>query len=451
MKSKKIFSKKGLIISAGFLILSSIIIGFFIIKKRSSIYTYDVEKDYKYSFQQSNARIFNLSLKNGIISLPENIGDRQTSFLKVNVESTFLGKYFVPSINIIDRSSHTQYFEKGAKGVRYLNVSQFISENESEIKIETHRLSIEDQSVSLVVFDNKDAKNSKILVISPHPDDAEIAAFSFYSNKNSYIITVTAGEAGENKYDELYTNEVKQFLKKGQLRTWNSITVPMLGGIEPEHCLNLGFFDGTLQEMFRHKSEPVKGLFTNVSDINTFRKQNISSLKTGLSGKANWISLVENLEYLLKTIKPDIIVTPYPALDSHSDHKLSSIALFEAIKKSNIKNGDLFLYANHYLLNKYYPYGKTGGIISLPPNFKESVYFNSIYSYTLTPDQQNDKFLCLEANNDLRLDTEWLTSSGSIKNAFDNIKRDIKQGNDNYFNRAVRNNEMFFVIKRSVN
>ena len=424
------------------------IIAFFIIQKRSSIYPYDVSKGYEYSFTGNNTITTTmLNLKDGSISVPEKTSKQQTAFLKLNVETTFLGKYFQPSIEITRKSSFSEYLEYGAKGTRYLNISSLMSDSGSELRLEGSHISIDDQAVQLIVLENQDINKSKILVLSPHPDDAEIAAFGLYSsNQNSYIVTVTPGEAGENKYDELYKKEEKQYLKKGEVRTLNSITVPLLGGITPEHCVNLGFFDGTLQKMYNDKSTPVAGIYTNTSDINTFRKLNISSLSDSLSGKADWNSLVKNLEYLLKEIEPDIIVAPYPALDSHSDHKLSSVALFEAIKKAGIKKGKFYLYTNHYVLNEFYPYGKTGGIVSLPPNFEKDIYFDGIYSHNLSESDQIDKIFALEAHNDLRLDTEWRSTKGAIKNAYANFKRDIKGQNNSYFKRAVRSNELFFVL-----
>ena len=159
--------------------------------------------------------------------------------------------------------------------------------------------------------------------------------------------------------------------------------------------------------------------------------------------------MVGNIEYLLKEIKPDIIVTPYPALDYHKDHKLSSIALFEAIMKSGIRKGKLYLYTNHFTLNEYYPYGNMGGVISLPPNFGETIYFENIYSHPLTIDNQNDKIFALEAMNDLRLDTEWRFSGGAIKITLKKIKRDILGIENNYYKRSVRSNELFFVTEIS--
>ncbi len=443
-------ARKRLILSVVFVMIASLLtVSIYVIKNRISIYPYEVSDNYDYDFHQSNTDITDLDLKNGKVSLAEHDNINQTAFLKINIDTTFMGKYFQPGIEIIaEKRSLIHHFEHGAKGVRYLNISPLLSKDEAEIRLEGKYVSIADQTVQLLLFKNQDIKKSRILVLAPHPDDAEIAAYGLYSShKESYIITVTAGDAGANKYDEIYQNKVKQYLKKGELRTWNSITVPLLGGIPLEQSINLGFFDATLESMYKDQSSAVSGLYTHISDIATYRKQNVSSISIGLYGKSDWNSLVGNLEYLLKEIKPDIIVTPYPALDWHKDHKLSSIALFEAIKKSGIKKGKLYLYTNHFVLNEYYPYGNMGEMVSLPPDFKKAIYFDGIYSHPLSIDHQKDKIFALEAMNDLRPDTEWRFPAGAIKMAAFNIKRDIMGEEESYYRRAIRSNELFFVIE----
>lgn len=424
----------------------------YILNIRASIYPYDVTKDYIYDFSQTDATVIHLKLKKGKIDLStKHPGANHTAFLKVDVKTTLLGHYFQPSIDVAGgQESLTQYVEYGADGIRYVNISPLNFNNKPSIKLYGKHISIEDQTVELVLFKNQDAITSKILILAPHPDDAEIAAYGLYSsNKDTYIITITAGDAGDHKYNEIYQNRTAQFLKKGKLRTWNSITVPLLGGISFEQTVNMGFFDGTLETMHKDKSTPATGLYTQASDIATYRKQNISRISKGLTGTSDWHSLVSNLEYLLKKIEPDVIVTPYPALDKHKDHKFSTIALFEAIMKSNITNGKLYLYTNHFVLNEHYPYGKMNGIVSIPPNFGETFFFDSIFSHTLTMNDQKDKMLALEAMNDLRLDTEWRFSNGAINIAIRNITRDITGVDFSYFRRAVRCNELFFVTKIS--
>ncbi len=420
-------------------------------KARSEIYSYDTTKSYMYDFDQSDADIIDLDFKNTKIRLDNDDNVHRSSFLKVNVETTFMGKYLQPSIELkVGEVSFIQYFERGAKGIRYINLSSLMAKGKIEIVLEGKHISVMGDTVQLISFKNQDIKKLKILVLSPHPDDAEIAAYGVYSDSNqSYIITITAGDAGKFKYNEIYQNKVQHYLKKGELRTWDSITVPLFGGVSAEHILNLGFFDRSLIRMFKDQSKEVGGYYTDTLDINTYRKQNISSLATGLTGNSNWNSLVENLSYLLKKIKPDIIVTPYPALDTHPDHKLTTVALFEAIKASSIKDGNLYLYSNHFLYNEYFPYGKAGGTISLPPNFEDEIYFESIYSHSLSSDKQKDKLFALEAMHDLRLDTEWRFPGFPIKLAQEVIETRIMGKNKSYFKRSVRSNELFFVVKIS--
>jgi hypothetical protein len=51
--------------------------------------------------------------------------------------------------------------------------------------------------------------------------------------------------AGPHTYDEIYSDTDLHYQVKGKLRVWDSITVPMLGGVIPEHAINLGYFDNT--------------------------------------------------------------------------------------------------------------------------------------------------------------------------------------------------------------
>lgn len=472
----------------------------YVMNARMSIYPYDTTIDYNYDFNGTNAKFIDLYLKDGQFKLPLFKDTNYSVFLKIDISTTFMGQFFQPKIKLnVKKASIQEYFENGTNGCRYINLSPLISEaffesdikknpaenysndkvmkeglnnreysavtlpeehsrinsksNSIDVKMTGTRVKLKDQPIKLILFRNQEIKHSRILIIAPHPDDAEIAAFGLYStHKNTYIVTVTAGDAGTYKYDEIYSNRKNHFLKKGKIRTWNSITVPLLVGISPEQVVNLGFFDGTLETMFKVNPSTVKALYTGISNINIFRQQNISSLSNILEGEANWDSLVNNLDNLLKKIKPDIIVTPYPALDKHPDHKYASIALFEAIKKADIKSGCLYLYTNHFVINEYYPYGKMGGVISLPPIFSlpsalgDRIYFRSIYSHLLSADRQKDKIISLEAMNDLRPDTTWRFSEDIIKMAFASIKRDILGQNVSYYRRAVRNNELFFVI-----
>ncbi len=418
-------------------------------KKKNSLYPYDVTNNYIYEFEiNNNSFKLNLEVENNKVKLPEIATDWDTAFLKVNVRTNFFGRYFQPRIELSANDiTMSQYVEHGGKGIRYLNLSHFVSSGKREISLIGYNVSIKDQTAELILFKNADISKSRILLIAPHPDDAEIAAYGLYSsNKDSFIVTITAGEAGEKKYDEIYRDDISHYLKKGELKVWNSITVPLLGGIPIENTINLGYFDNTLIQMYMQKDTFAQSAQIKFSDINVFRKKNVSTLIANLHATVNWKSLVNDLQFLIDKIKPNIIVAPYPAIDSHYDHKLSTIALIEAIKKLNLMEGDLYLYTNHLVLSEFYPHGKMGSIISLPPNFSEPLYFQKIYSHFLSFDKQNDKLFALEAMNDLRLDTEWRYIRGAAKLLKMNLKKGIFGLDPSYFRRAVRSNELFFIM-----
>ena len=416
---------------------------------RSSLYTYETRRDYAYDFRGTEATIAELSLQRGRLLLPRGYGGNLTAFLKVEVDSSWRGRFFQPCIEIAGRNRAViQYLEHGASGIRYLNISSLPPDESGGLTLTGTHAVLRDQPVALVTFRSPSPIGRRMLVVAPHPDDAEIAAYGLYSdNPSAYVVTVTAGDAGPNNYDEVSLARAEQYLKKGQLRTWNSITVPLLGGIPPEQTVNLGFFDATLSAMYRDRTRPVRGRFSQVSDIATFRRQNLSTLGRSLTGRSDWNSLVANLEYLLRRIRPEIIVTPYPALDKHPDHKLSSVALFEAIRRAGITRGRLYLYTNHFVLNAYYPYGAAGSAVTLPPDLGRPLPIDTLYSHPLSPEKQVDKLFALEAMNDLRLDTEWRSPAGAVDLAAAALKREIQGKEKSYFRRAVRSNELFFVVE----
>lgn len=416
--------------------------------QRLSIYHYNVRESYHYDFSKSDAKTFTLPVNNGLINLPPIGQDYDTAILAINVKPSLLSYFLQPSIEVGNGEDHLkQVVEHGASGIRYVNLSHFLVQNAQTLNFETHFVNLAETTAQLYVFPKHEANNARILVISPHPDDAEIAAFGLYSHSQSFIATLTAGEAGKNTYNEIYQNPIAGNLKKGELRVWDSLFVPSLGSVPPERTVNLGYFDGTLEKMYSDQDRPVKSEQTGIKEVQYFRRQNVSTLLAGQTpASATWTSLVSDLAYLLDTIKPDIIVAPYPALDEHSDHKYASIALFAAIKKLNIKEGLLYLYTNHSIYNEYYPYGEKDDPISLPPNFQADPTFGSLYSHPLTAEDRRNKLFALEAMHDLRLDTKWLTPKG----AFTVFRKSLKKGlfgyDKSYFRMAVRDNELFFVL-----
>lgn len=415
--------------------------------KRDKAYIISPNQDYMYNFKDTNVQIIPLILKNLTINLNEHSIDNDTTvFLKIYVDTTKLGKYFTPKISVMYKGktlNHT--LEPYSKGIRYINLSQLNLTRGTTLKIDTTLVSLHDQAVELLIYKNPVFINKKILIIAPHPDDAEIAAFGLYSqySKNIHIVTITAGDAGNNNvYKDIYTNTKKQYLSKGKIRTLDSITVPLLGGVLPQKCINLGYFDHTLRTMHNNKLKQIKGEYTKLLDINTFRRYNVSSLLKEINASSTWPSLIHDMTTLLNKIKPDIIVTPHPKLDRHSDHIFSTEALLEALQQSSIRQGKLFLYTNHAIGSEYYPYGNMGDPITLPPVYKNTnLYFDSIYAHPLSKDVQDNKIFALEAMSDLR----FLSSKNKFKERCTDEPNIICK-DYSYLRRAVRSNELFFIV-----
>jgi len=411
-------------------------------------YKYDVTQNYQYALNTSTYQEIKTELKQGNIQFTSPQA-WDTGFIRLKVKSTLTGYFAEPFIEIIIAKHHSILtLERGVSGERYINLPVALTNQPISIKLLAHHLILRDQQTSIILFNNPIVrKHPKILVIAPHPDDAEIAAFNFYSQHDSLIVTLTAGEAGSHRYEDIYSDIKKQYQNEGKLRVWNSITVPMLGGIPPEHAINLGYFDSTLSQMFAHKNTAVNSLYTGITDVNSFRKQNISSLTPSTDGAATWTALVNDLKSILFRFQPNIIISPYPALDWHEDHKLASLALIEAIKELQLQQGQLFLYTNHLTFNNYFPYGNQGELAPIPPDFHKALYFDSIYSFSTT--DFKEKIFALDAMNDLRLDTRWLSSTGALNIFKKSFFRNILLRDQTYFRRAVRENELFFVINFS--
>jgi len=424
------------------LLISLIFISYFSLAAK---YKYDVRQDYQYAFENSHHIEVPVNISQGTFQLSsKHHGD--TGFIELNIKATLLGHFIEPSVEITaDGHTSVLSFERGAQGIRYINLP--VTHNTS-IELKGHYLTIADQAARLMLFNNPSIQpQTKILIISPHPDDAEIAAFGLYSQHNSVIVTITAGEAGPHNYDEIYTDVQQHYQAKGKLRVWDSITVPMLGGVLPEQAINLGYFDGTLPQMYAVPETPVHSLYAGISDINDFRQQNLSTLTPLSQGKATWSALVNDLKYIIQKFSPDIIVTPYPALDWHSDHKLSTRAVIDTLQQLNLQHGQLFLYTNHLSFNNYFPYGAQGELAPIPPDFTQSLYFDSLYSFS--PTKPKAKIFALEAMHDLRPDTSWLEPSGAFKLFKSALLNKLLLRDQSYFRRAVRANELFLVVNFS--
>jgi LmbE family N-acetylglucosaminyl deacetylase len=268
-----------------------------------------------------------------------------------------------------------------------------------------------------------------------------------YADRNATIVTVTVGNAGDANYEAVVEDPAEHYRVKGTLRLIDSITVPWQGGVPPERCFNLGYFDARLAEMHARPREAVAEMFSANTDIGVYRRLNLGKLLEKRKPRAStWQNLVEDLADVLRRVKPSVVVLPHPLLDSHLDHEYTAVALAEALSRWR-KPVTLLLYTNHAAQNRY-PFGPAGTIQSLPPPEGGSVSLDGIFSLTLAPELQRRKLFALESMHDLRYSP---TRQYQLALGDGRALAPEKQGpppDVSYLRRGVQANELFFVYDR---
>ena len=422
------------------LIFAVLLFYLFVIIKRAKKYKYKQTNDYIYNLEKNFIK--DITLRENLFELESELENFDTLFLKISLSKKLLSYFFKPYIKI---EGIKHYFEYSAAGIRYLNISHI--KNKS-ILLKLHNLKLESEVLELYGYKNNiDLAQDNILILAPHADDAEIAAFGLYKTaKNVTIVTTTAGEHGLCNYCDFYENDrTKSSLKKAQLRSIDAITIPLLGDVAVENSLALGYFGGRVQWMSQNPGKEATSIIQGVTNMNHYRRVSHSSIELKPNVKATYKEFSNDLSIILKNTKPDIIITPHITIDSHPDHRYTTLALLEALRKST-KKSKLLLYTNHLTLSESYPVGSMHSSITLPPNQKE-FYFNSLFSFALEDDLQIDKFFALEAIHDLRDSSLQI----SIKRVFRHFKRLIKRvifsKDKSYYRRAIRANELFFVVE----
>jgi LmbE family N-acetylglucosaminyl deacetylase len=251
-----------------------------------------------------------------------------------------------------------QHLDRGASGLRWLNVSPLrgrLAGAGTVVAFTAHGTTLRPGPAPVRLFANEIHRGRPLLVLAPHPDDAEIAAFGLYAGQPATIVTVTAGNAGDANYKDDFPDAAEQYAFKGYLRALDSVTVPWQGGIPPQRCFNLGYFDARLQEMHDKPQTVFTEMYGPNQDVSRYRRVNLSRLLPSSARTATWAHLVDDLVQLLRKVHPAVIVMPHPILDGHSDHDYVTVATAEALQRWT-QPVTVLLYTNHVAENLY-PYG----------------------------------------------------------------------------------------------
>ena len=344
--------------------------------------------------------------------------------------------------------SDRQYFTAGDAGDRFLNLS-FLRATVTpgtRVSLRADGVVLASRDATLRVFSANPDLSKSILVLAPHPDDAEIAAFGVYANRRATVVTVTAGNAGAPTYEAVFDDPAELYLFKGRIRLIDSITVPLQGGIPPDRTFNMGYFDARVAAMYEKRDEVIPEMYRPNSDVNVYRRENVGSLLSKRPRESKWSHLVDDTLALLKKVKPAVIVAPHPQLDTHRDHQYVTVALSEALGRWK-DPVTLLLYTNHADRNRY-PYGPAGTLMSLPPPPPGEIVFDRVYSHPVTRSLQRLKLFALESMHDLRYTP---TRQFQLARPEARAMAPEKTGPEpdiTYLRRGPRSNELFFVYDR---
>lgn len=412
---------------------------------------YSPDQDDRYAFNQAHsipARLRGNPATLDITAIPPSC---RSALLKLRVRSTRTLHFGFPTVCIGSGSRTFASFalDRGTRGIRYLDVSALLDDpRPSAPRVHCKGAKLE-PDVELLLFDGVvPAKSTRLLVIAPHPDDAEIAAFGLYKHCTSAVVTITGGESGGSNYARLHHDKREQQRLKSRMRVWDSLAVPLLAGVSAPHVANLGYFDGTLKSMYSTPSKAVVSTATGFTSVDAQRRA-LDPLLLRPDALPTWDSLVADLRHVLDRFRPDVIVAPHPFLDAHPDHRYTTVALIDALQSCRSTASRALLYVNHPVYCTRWPFGPPWLSQSLPPMPNRLPSLPRFYSHALTEQDLTEKSFALEAMHDLRRGPyalrsrmEWsplgaaLKARGAVRQHFSDAMKLMR--------RALRPREIFF-------
>lgn len=421
------------------LALGCLVVGFAPATMTAQRPRFDPIRDYAYNLAATDATVHPVTLGADGFAWPADTAGGDTAFLELSLEST---EGTAPEIRVQRGAAVVrQVFEAGARGRRFIDVSPLLAGGDDRVALSGIGATWVQGDARLFLYRNPSLAGRRVLVLAPHPDDAEIAAFGLYRTTGADVVTVTSGDAGGDNFRALFSESGEHYRIKGWIRTWDSISVPFYGGVYPGKARNLGYYDATLKRLRADPAAALPPLLARLEEPGYYRSLNVDeALRTRPFG-GTWESLVADIAWELERVRPEVIVAPHPLLDAHADHQFTTIALLEALARWP-GDGELYLYTNHALENEAWPLGDRDVMSGLPPSSVAELFFRRLYSHPVSPEEQKLKLIALEGMHDLRA---FDLRDGSP--AASESDREAWRHYD-YYRRGPRPNELFFVLTR---
>nr|WP_322938874.1 PIG-L family deacetylase [Pseudomonas sp. s4] len=401
---------------------------------------YSPRDDYRYDFPDDCLSV-PARIEQGVLHVEAGLEGRDTQILELRLTATWLGRWLDPHVLLGD---DRQDFERGVAGRRYLNLS---GQQANGLSIVPRFCRI-DGDLRLHAMRNPDFSKQRMLIIAPHADDAELAAFGQYSrSSDTAIVTLTQGEIEAENYQRLGLDKAAAARLKGRLRAWDSLAAPLWGGVPQQRCVQLGYYCLQLPAMAEQPQTPFGSRESGESDIRSVRRHNPLTLPADGDGQPTWNNLIADLVAVIEHYRPEVLLTPHPELDPHHDHVASTRAVLEACQRTSWQPTTLLLYANHLHDNDRWPMGPAGNGIALPPALT-ALPADRLWSPTLDAERQLDKAMALGLQHDLR---GPLPLKRRLRRLIQQLlagRRWPATGEDEFFRKAVRRHELFWVRQR---
>lgn len=311
-----------------------------------------------------------------------------------------------------ERRCFRQYLKPREEGARLVNLTGISTLYDIRVQTEHCQLSAH---ATLLGFIPPDFAQGPLLVLAPHPDDAELAAYGLYQRHaaNSWIVTLTAGER-QKSLDQQYLPRLDKSVttasrRKGEIRAWNSATTPLWAGVEAEQLVMLGYFNDTLAALLKSPKQEVNAewLDDEVTPA-AFRRYNRFPLPSDAHNnrpRNSGDALLKDLTELIERIRPSTVVVTHPEIDPHSDHQATARALALALYETHHQPNDVLLYANHLKSVRGFPRGPAHAAAGVwPINQPRSALGPwRLYSEVLSDAAIREKAVALHTMHDLHV------------------------------------------------
>lgn len=156
-------------------------------------------EDYAYDFGEQ-AREVPASLRDGQLQADCVLQGDETLMLELQVKSSWLGRFLDPRVELgAAEQADRQTFERGVDGVRFLNLTGLaVPLQAGTLRLRGRHCRLQGQP-RLWITPAVELQRRRVMVIAPHADDAELAAYGLYSQADeTWVVTLTAGEIEAN-------------------------------------------------------------------------------------------------------------------------------------------------------------------------------------------------------------------------------------------------------------